>query len=89
MINNVVSVTRVPRRNTVNRIIANIGLIMGAFPVSVSLIGFLLLYSYFWNKFKLVFYDWSFGLHLNEIVTWSMLFGLFWVIGVGAARAVS
>ncbi len=89
MINNVVSVTRVPSRVTVNRIIANIGLIMGDFPVSVSLMGFLLLYSCCWNKFKLVFYDWSFGLNLNEIVAWSLLFGLFWVIGAGAARAVS
>ncbi len=67
----------------------NIGLIMGAFPVSVSLMGFLLLYSCCWNKFKLVFYDRSFGLCLNEIVTCSMLFGLFWVIGAEAARAVS
>ena len=90
MINNVLNVTRVPRRVTVNRIIfANMASNMGAFPVSVSLMGFLLLYSYCWNKFKLVFYDWSVGLYLNEIVTWSMLFGLFWVIGVGAARAVS
>ena len=89
MINNVVSVTRVPRRVTANRIIANMRSNMAAFPVSVSLIGILLLYSCCWNKFKLVVYDWSFGLYLNEIVTWSMLFGLFWVIGVGAARAVS
>ncbi len=84
MINNVVSVTRVPRRNTVNRIIANMASKCGC-AVSDSLMGFLLLYSCYWNKFKLVFYDWSFGLYLNEIVTWSMLFGLFWVIGVGAA----
>jgi hypothetical protein len=89
MINNVVSVTRVPRRNTLNRIIANMATNVGAFPVSDSLMGFLLLYSCCWNKFKLVDYDWSFGLYLNEIVTWSMLFGLFRVIGVGAARAVS
>ena len=89
MINNVVSVTRVPRRVTVDRIIANMASNVGAFPVSLSLMSFLLLYSCCWNKFKLVFYDWSFGLCLNEIVTWSMLFGLFWVIGVGAARAVS
>jgi hypothetical protein len=88
MINNVVGVITVPRQITASCIIiANMAQNMGAFPVSVSLMGFLLLYSYCWNKFKLVFYDWSFGLYLNEIVTWSTLFGLFWVIG--AARAVS
>ena len=89
MINNVVSVTRVPWRNAVNRRIASMASNTGAFPVSDSLMGFLLLYSCCWNKFKLVFYDWSFGLYFNEIVTWSMLFRLFRVIGVGAARAVS
>ncbi len=85
-INKVVSVTRVPRQVAANRIIANLASNVGAFPVSVSLMGFLLLCSCYWNKpFKLVFYDWSLGLYLNEIVTWSMLFGLFRVIGAGWA----